>query len=30
MSAIRYSFVASVVVVAMLTACGDKVTEVTT
>ena len=29
MSAIRYSFVASVVVVAMLTACGDKVTEVT-
>ena len=29
MSAIRYSFVASVVVVAMLTACGDEVTEVT-
>ena len=29
MSAIRYSFVASVVVIAMLTACGDKVTEVT-
>ena len=29
MSAIRYSFVASVVVIAMLTACGDEVTEVT-
>ena len=29
MSAIRCSFVASVVVVAMLTACGDEVTEVT-
>ena len=29
MSAIRYSFVASVVVVAMLTACGDEVTEMT-
>ena len=28
MSAIRYSFVASVVVVAMLTACGDEVTNV--